>query len=218
MLTHPKSAIWKRNRWLLSLAQWTKTVALVIATIPCCCLCTTLARVQEVADARVGWLSLVKPYKVEILGKGHKWRTCPLSENTVCHLRQLVEVADRRPRQDAHLFVNRFGRPISRSGIAKMIRRYATKAAQATPSIRGERVTPHTFRHTTAMHLLQSGVEVNVIRSWLGHVSIATTNRYVEIDLAMKAKALEACEVHSENGSPVPWRSNNDLLTWLESL
>jgi len=178
----------------------------------------TGARVQEVADARLGWLSLVKPYKVELLGKGRKWRTCPLWENTVCHLRQLLDVADCHLSQDIPLFVNRFGRPISRSGIAKMIGRYATKAAQATPSLCGKRITPHTFRHTTAMHLLQSGVEVNVIRSWLGHVSLTTTNRYVEIDLAMKAKALEVCEVQSDNRSSAPWRTDTGLLAWLESL
>jgi integrase/recombinase XerD len=177
----------------------------------------TGARVQEVADARVGWLSLVKPYKVEILGKGRKWRTCPLWENTVCHLQQLLDVAERR-QQDDPLFVNRFGRSISRSGIAKMLGRYAAKAGQIAPSLRGKQITPHTLRHTTAMHLLQSGVEVNVIRSWLGHVSIATTNRYVEIDLAMKAKALETCEVHPENSASAPWHNDADLLAWLESL
>jgi integrase len=67
------------------------------------------------------------------------------------------------------------------------------------------------------MHLLQSGVEVNVIRSWLGHVSIATTNRYIEIDLAMKAKALAACEVTSPIADEATSR-RPDILAWLESL
>jgi integrase/recombinase XerD len=68
------------------------------------------------------------------------------------------------------------------------------------------------------MHLLQSGVEVNVIRSWLGHVSLTTTNRYIEIDLVMKRKALEACEVGQNVSSPGSWHSNPDILKWLESL
>jgi site-specific recombinase XerD len=178
----------------------------------------TGARVQEVADARIGWLSLMKPYKVEILGKGRKWRTCPLWENTAYHLRRLLGAEDSYARHEAPLFVNRFGRSFNRSGIAKMIHRYVTKAADRMPSLAGKQVTPHTLRHTTAMHLLQSGVEVNVIRSWLGHVSIATTNRYVEIDLAMKAKALEACEVRSEQSASASWRTGTDLLAWLESL
>src|SRR5271155_3751516 len=99
-----------------------------------------------------------------------------------------------------------------------MIQRYTAKAATTLPSLKAYRVTPHVLRHTTAMHLLQSGVEVNVIRSWLGHVSISTTNRYVEIDLAMKRKALETCEVGSSKPPTTPWRSDPDILAWLESL
>jgi hypothetical protein len=68
------------------------------------------------------------------------------------------------------------------------------------------------------MHLLQAGVEVNVIRSWLGHVSISTTNRYIEIDMAMKRKALETCEVGTIDSPPVRWHTNADLLAWLDSL
>jgi integrase/recombinase XerD len=70
----------------------------------------------------------------------------------------------------------------------------------------------------TAMHLLQSGVEVNLIRSWLGHSSIVTTNRYIEIDLEMKRKALETCEVGRGEPPAVGWLSSPDILTWLESL
>jgi len=79
-------------------------------------------------------------------------------------------------------------------------------------------ITPHTLRHTTAMHVLQSGVDVNVIRSWLGHVSISTTNRYIEIDLAMKAKALAACEVTSPTSGKAGESRDPDILAWLESL
>jgi integrase/recombinase XerD len=178
----------------------------------------TGARVQEVADARRSWLSLHAPYKVQILGKGRKLRTCPLWESTVTQLRKLTERQHARPDADPHLFFNRSGHPLSRSGIADIVRRHARTAAQAVPSLDGRRVTPHTFRHTTAMHLLQSGVEVNVIRSWLGHVSIATTNRYIEIDLAMKAKALKACEIGPVSTSAAEHRNNPDLISWLASL
>jgi site-specific recombinase XerD len=178
----------------------------------------TGARVQEVADTRIGWLSLTMPFKVELLGKGRKWRTCPLWESTARHLRQHVEQRQRSAGDDDYLFVNRYGRPLSRSGIADIIRRHAAEAATTLPTLRGHRVTPHTLRHTTAMHLLQSGVEVNVIRSWLGHVSIATTNRYIEIDLAMKAKALAACEVSSSAADAETTRRRPDILAWLESL
>lgn len=178
----------------------------------------TGARVQEVADTRLSWLTLTTPYKVELLGKGRKWRSCPLWESTVQQVRQVLEKQGEKPRPDEYLFLNRFGRPLSRSGIADIIERYTAKAAVTTASLLGQHVTPHTFRHTTAMHLLQAGVEVNVIRSWLGHVSISTTNRYVEIDLAMKRKALATCEVGQSNSPTANWHKNPDILSWLDSL
>jgi integrase/recombinase XerD len=178
----------------------------------------TGARVQEVADTRIGWLTLMPPCKVELLGKGRKWRTCPLWESTAQHLQQLVEQRRPSPGQEDCLFVNRYGRPLSRSGITDIIKRYATKVAKTVPSWQNRQITPHTLRHTTAMHLLQSGVEVNVIRSWLGHVSIATTNRYIEIDLAMKAKALAACEVAAPVSGEATSQRSPDILAWLESL
>jgi site-specific recombinase XerD len=178
----------------------------------------TGARVQEAVDACTNWLHLVAPYKVELLGKGRKWRTCPLWENTVQRLKELLEARQRSAGENGFLFVNRQGGRLSRSGIADIIERAVARAATTMASLRGCRVTPHTFRHTTAMHLLQAGVEVNVIRSWLGHVSIATTNRYIEIDLVMKAKALETCKVGPDEEPTGRWRSDPDILAWLESL
>jgi site-specific recombinase XerD len=178
----------------------------------------TGARVQEVADTRIAWLTLTAPYKVELLGKGRKWRTCPLWDSTIQHVRQLVSERGLKPGEDGPLFVNRHHLPLSRSGIANLIDRYTAKATATMPGLQGQRVTPHTFRHTTAMHLLQSGVEVNVIRSWLGHASITTTSRYIEIDLAMKRKALATCETTAGNASTATWRSNADILSWLDSL
>lgn len=178
----------------------------------------TGARVQEVADTRISWLTLTLPYKVDLLGKGRKWRACPLWENTVQNAQKLMEERRLKVGQDDFLFVNRFGQKFSRSGIADIVERHTAQAAITTPGLQGKKITPHTFRHTTAMHLLQSGVEVNVIRSWLGHVSIATTSKYIEIDLAMKRKAMETCEVGANEVPATDWRSNPDILTWLESL
>jgi site-specific recombinase XerD len=178
----------------------------------------TGARVQEVADTRIAWLTLIAPYKVELLGKGRKWRTCPLWDSTAQHVRLLVAERGLKPGEDGPLFVNRHGQSLSRSGIANLIERYTIKAAATTPGLQGQRVTPHTFRHTTAMHLLQSGVEVNVIRSWLGHASISTTSHYIEIDLAMKRKALATCEVTASDPSTATWRSSPEILSWLDSL
>ena len=82
-------------------------------------------------------------------------------------------------------------------------------------------MTPHVFRHTAAVHLLEAGVEVNVIRGWLGHVSLDTTNRYAEISLRTKAAALETCtapvRAKSDARKP-PWRTDAALMNWLDSL
>ena len=92
-------------------------------------------------------------------------------------------------------------------------------AATALPSLAAKSVSPHTLRHTTALHLLQSGAGLNVIKSWLGHVSITTTSEYIEIDMAMKRKAIERC------APPAPgpegesrWHASNDIIQWLEDL
>ena len=95
------------------------------------------------------------------------------------------------------------------------------KAAETAPALREKRISPHAIRHTTAMHLLRAGVDINTIRAWLGHVSLETTNRYAEADLEMKAKALETSAVTGPD--PVPkqaarWRTDGDLMSFLSSL
>lgn len=177
----------------------------------------TGSRVQEAVDARLPWLSLHCPYKVEIVGKGSKSRICPLWDTTAKALGHYLEERNRVKCQTDHLFLNRCNMSLSRSGVAYIINACAQHAALVTPSLQHKKVTPHTLRHTTAMHLLQSGVEINVIKSWLGHVSVATTDRYVQIDLEMKAKALKTCEIgqdHTRRRRQV----TPELLTWLESL
>jgi len=85
------------------------------------------------------------------------------------------------------------------------------------PSLATKRVSPHTIRHTTATHLLRSGVDINTIRAWLGHVSLATTNVYAEVDLDMKAKALANCEVQAK-AEHTPWKKNKSLMEFLRTL
>ncbi|KKR03173.1 MAG: Phage integrase [Candidatus Uhrbacteria bacterium GW2011_GWF2_39_13] len=177
----------------------------------------TGARVQETADTRLAWIFFNKPYKVEILGKGRKLRTCPLWPSTVEILQKLIRERGQTSEADGHLFTNRLGQPLSRFGIGNIIVKYSQKASENVLSLKKKTVTPHTIRHTTAMHLLQSGVDINVIRSWLGHANLITTHRYVEIDLGMKQKALEACKPNIKT-SHKPHYMNPDILDWLESL
>jgi len=102
-----------------------------------------------------------------------------------------------------------------------MVERYAKRLCAQIPTIKTKRVSPHTIRHTTATHLLRSGIDINTIRSWLGHVSIDTTNIYAEVDLEMKAKALAHCEVQENPASSTPnkrWRDDEELMAFLNSL
>jgi len=178
----------------------------------------TGARAQEVADLRIEHLELEPPAKVSLHGKGDKWRVCPLWDETVKLLQRLLAEQDTEP--DASVFCARRRQPLTRFGIYKIVRRHA--AAWDTSGPQPRRVTPHLFRHTAAVHLLESGVEVNVIRSWLGHVSLDTTNRYAELTLRAKAEALRTCEIGSGISAVSPgraaWKDDKTLLEWLDSL
>src|SRR5205085_6621118 len=95
---------------------------------------------------------------------------------------------------DHPVFPNRWGKPVSRSAIEKRLRLLALAARATCPSLTGRRISPHTLRHTTAMHMLQAGVDITTLALWLGHSDPATTHAYVEADLAMKARALRKLE------------------------
>jgi Site-specific recombinase XerD len=151
---------------------------------------------------------------VMIKGKGGKTRCCPLWNNTVREIKKLIEG---RNKSDS-LFLNRLGQPITRFGIYEMVTRHAQAIEIMMPSIKNKRVSPHTLRHTTATHLLQSGVDINTIRAWLGHVSINTTNIYAEVNLEMKAEALKCCEVKKTVKNQNRWRDNKKLMDFLDSL
>lgn len=175
----------------------------------------TGARVQEVVDLRAGDIDLEPIARVRLHGKGDKWRTCPLWAETAQHLATLLGQGPCPP--DRVVFSSRNGAPMTRFGIYKIVRRH-TRHLEA----RLGRIGPHVFRHTTAVHLLESGVEVNVIRGWLGHVSLDTTNRYAEINMRAKEAALAACEPPATASEPLPrrpvWRTDEALLAWLASL
>jgi site-specific recombinase XerD len=175
----------------------------------------TGARVQEVVDLRVGDLDLARAARARLHGKGDKWRMCPLWAETVRLLDALLGSGPHPP--DRAVFASSHGGPLTRFGVYKIVRRH-TRHLEA----RLGRVGPHVFRHTTAVHLLESGVEANVIRGWLGHVSLDTTNRYAEINIRAKEAALAACEPPSTASAALPrkavWRNDEALLAWLAGL
>ncbi len=177
----------------------------------------TGARVQEAADLRVEQLDLSEHPRVRLHGKGDKWRTCPLWQQTARTLEELLGSLDPPPTPKTAVF-SAHGRPLTRSGIYKIVRRHAARLDDART---GRRVSPHTLRHTAAVHLLEAGVEVNVIRGWLGHADLSTTNRYAEINTKAKQEALRACEPPDTSAGPRTkpiWRSDETLLNWLASL
>lgn len=178
----------------------------------------TGARAQEVSDLRQSWLSLEKPAKVRIVGKGKKQRTCPLWNSTVQVLQRLIAETPATVGIEAAVFINRMGQPISRFGIANILDKYRIKASLKITSLKNVTVTPHTIRHTTAMHLLNSGVDINVIRGWLGHANLSTTHRYAEIDFKTKQKALNVCKPSLHQAARTAWQIKPDIIEWLESL
>ena len=173
-------------------------------------------RASEAASLRVGDLDLRRrgTSAVSVMGKGRKVRVCPLWNNTAKHLIRLLQ--GRQP--DQPVFLNRHGQALTRYGIHTMVRRHVQNAARGCPSLLCKRVSPHTIRHTTATHLLRAGVDINTIRAWLGHVSIDTTNVYVEIDLARKEEMLAKCTSFRTGRRSKPWRENPSVMDFLRSL
>jgi len=179
----------------------------------------TGARADEAAQLSVGDLRLAHApsrdhSSVQIRGKGNKIRFCPLWPHTVRELKALV--GEKAPTE--HVFLNRYGRPLTRFGIHTMVKRYAGKVSVKMPGLVAKHVSPHSIRHTCATHLLRAGVDINTIRAWLGHVSLDTTNVYAETDLEMKAAALAHCEVQGSSKPTGRWRQDKGLMAFLSSL
>jgi site-specific recombinase XerD len=178
----------------------------------------TGARISEALGVRLEDLSLNHPKQVRLHGKGRKDRFCPLWEETVIALQKLLSV--RRVQAGETLFRGVRGNPLTRDGAAYILRKYVTLAAKKVPALLRQRITPHTLRHACAVSLLQGGVDITVIRDYLGHANIGTTSRYITTNLKMKRDALE--KFWSRAGLRptrlAPWKPKPDLLTFLSSL
>jgi site-specific recombinase XerD len=172
------------------------------------------ARADEAAQLTIGDLTLgTSAPCVRILGKGRKVRVCPLWKVTIQSLSSLIG-----SRPDAeHVFIGNRNRPLTRYGIYKLVKSTVAEARHSEPSLLKKRVSPHTLRHSTAVHLLRAGVDINTIRAWLGHVSVDTTNIYAEVDIEMKAKALNRCDISSKEAHR-HWKSQPQLMAFLKGL
>lgn len=174
------------------------------------------ARAQEIASLRTSALRLCEPAHARILGKGRKERICPLRKKTAILIRDHLRERGATLR-DEPLFLGARSEPLTRFGILRVVQRHVRAAAKTLPSLAVKGVGAHTFRHTAAIHLLRAGNDLTVIRSWLGHVSVVTTDQYTDIDLEMKRRALEASEP-IPSSRPPRWHKDPDLLAWLEAL
>jgi site-specific recombinase XerD len=176
----------------------------------------TGARIQEALDVCPRAIRFESPAHVELLGKGRKTRICPLWPETVDLLKALLR---RQPRaHEEPIFVNRYGQPLGAAGVRFKLKQYVEAAARQVPSLATKRITPHTWRHSVGVQLVAAGVDVTVIRNWLGHARLDTTNHYARANLETKRKALEQVDSSTKPGTPPRWRRNPELLTWLDSL
>jgi integrase/recombinase XerD len=172
------------------------------------------ARADEAASLRVGNLHLGTSPSVRLLGKGNKWRVCPLWPETAEILRPLVAAQS----TEDTVFRGRTGAPMTRFGVHRIVVACAKSAAKQLQSMRGKRISPHTLRHTAAVHLLRSGVDIDTIRALLGHVSLDTTHVYAEVDLDMKAKALACVDIADLPVSPPCRKTTPTLMDFMRRL
>ena len=178
----------------------------------------TGVRVQELIDLTAGDVRLESPAQVRILGKGRKVRVVPLMENTTRLLQQYFDENNLAlpENYDRPLFRNKYGNQLTRVGVNYILQKHLQKAREVYPHLK-QTVSSHTLRHTKAMHLIQGGVSLDIVRDFLGHVDIKTTELYARANLEMRRAAIEKV-----SPAPVPnipsWKENKSLLQWLQRL
>lgn len=181
----------------------------------------TGARVQEAVDLNLSELRIEKPLQVVLTGKGRKQRIVPLYEETVSAIQRYLKLRRQAGIESEALFLNALGQRITRFGIGTIVSKHATQAARSCPSLQRKKVTPHIYRHTIALHLIQSGADISVVKEWLGHADLKTTSLYVTINIEMMRKALEACPppaVPQTDGADKPIWHDHGILHFLEDL
>lgn len=172
--------------------------------------------VSEIVGIKVADLHLQGAAYVKLIGKGKKHRSCPLWPETAQALQAYLKCRAPHDPATEQMFLNANGAPVTRFGIRHITRKYAVSAQSRCPSLKTKTVSPHTLRHTTAMHLLRAGNDINMVGYWLGHADINTTHIYVEIDMDMKRKMLTKAAAPHVNKT-LPWQKP-DILQWLTKL
>lgn len=174
----------------------------------------TGVRVSELVSIRKQDIQLERnrSSNVHVIGKGRKARTVPIWKTTAQCVGEFMKETE-----GPNLFTNKKGERLTRSGVAYRLTGMVSIASSVCPSLTAKRVTPHVFRHTTAMHLLQAGVDISTIALWLGHESIETTHKYMAADLRLKEQALAL--VNEPNAAEFTrYMPSEDVLAFLDSL
>jgi integrase/recombinase XerD len=179
----------------------------------------TGARVSEIIGVETTDLRLLAPCHVLLRGKGRKERICPLWSETAALLQKLIQQHGSPPTQSHPLFRNDHGGRLTRFGVRLILNKYIKKAAQRQTSLKNKRIHPHSIRHSTAVHLLRSGVDLSTIAHWLGHVSVNTTNKYLSVDLEAKREALAKMKpLLKASRHSKKWSQEANLIAWLTAL
>jgi site-specific recombinase XerD len=181
----------------------------------------TGARVQEMADLTVGDVRLNTPATAKITGKGGKTRIVPLMEPTAEIVRNYIADAglSGSAKGTYPLFPNRGGGKLTRAGIKYILDKHVEAAKIVNPGLLPDVISPHSLRHSKAMHLLHAGVNLVYIRDILGHADLKTTEIYARIDGEMKRRALEEAFTNVVPSEDIPlWQQNGELLNWLQGL
>lgn len=177
----------------------------------------TAARIQELLDLTPHDFRFTAPPFVRFHGKGRRERLCPLLPQTARLVTRFLTRVGRLPDDRAPLLQNRYALRLKRHGARYLLTKYLTRARASMPSLRRPGISPHTVRHTKAMHLLQAGVPLITIKDFLGHADVKSTEVYVQIDLGIKREALDLVGTPT-SAAPKGARLPKDLLAWLESL
>ncbi|MCD8013142.1 MAG: site-specific integrase [Lachnospiraceae bacterium] len=180
---------------------------------------TTGVRVSELVNIKVRDISLTEPYTIRIHGKGNKGRYVPLMKTAVPHIKRYLSYMhyDSETKYEEYLFKNHMNAQFTRQGINYVLKKYGSKAREISKELIPEDLTAHKMRHTTAMELLTSGVDLVYIRDLLGHSSVTTTEIYARTDAKMKRKAIEAASKEILPQEEAVWDSDSNLKEWLKT-
>lgn len=179
------------------------------------------ARVQEIIDLSVKDIRTASPATITLHGKGRKIRSVPLMSQTNKMIVQYLKenrLWERPEKLDHPLFFNNRKEQLTRAGVTYIIKKYVNAAKTTTDVTFPEKISPHVFRHTKAMHMLQSNINLIYIRDFLGHVNVTTTEIYAKADTETKRKALEEAYIQVETPDQPDWTDDKNLMEWLRDI